>query len=132
MKKKIDNHFSGTTVVQNCDLLRCGGYDHDWAWRAAVQLCLDRRSISGLDIHGMDIKDSLSDGFSVIAPGSTNKQGTLSNVSLANVRIPNYGLGLKGRHGLWIRNDVSGSLTVTNSKIVGQKNDSSNFTIHWE
>ena len=131
-KKHIDNNFSGTTVVQNCDLIRSGGYDHDWAWRAAFQICLDRRSISGVDIHNLNIQDSLSDGFSVIAPGSTNHQGALSNASLANVQIPNYGLGLKGRHGLWICNDVSGSLTAANSQIIGQKNDSSSFTIRWE
>jgi hypothetical protein len=131
-KKKIDNNFSGTTVVQNCDLIRSGGYDHDWAWRAAFQICLDRRSISGVDIHGLNIQDSISDGFSVIAPGSTNHQGMLSNASLADVRIPNYGFGLKDCHGLWIRNDVSGSLTVTNSEIVEHENSSSNFTINWE
>jgi hypothetical protein len=131
-KKNIDNNFSGTTVVQDCDLIRSGGYDHDWAWRAALQICLDRRSISGVDIHDLNIKDSLSDGFSVIAPGSTDHQGTLSNASLADVHIPNYGLGLKGRHGLWIRNDASGSMTVTNSEIVEHENGSSNFTINWE
>jgi hypothetical protein len=131
-KKNIDNNFSGTTVVQNCDLIRSGGYDHDWAWRAALQICLDRRSISGVDIRNLNIKSSLSDGFSIIAPGSTNHQGTLSNASLADVHIPNYGLGLKGRHGLWICNDTSGSLTVTNSEIAEHKNGSSNFIINWE
>jgi len=25
---KIDNNFSGTTVVRNCELIRCGGFDH--------------------------------------------------------------------------------------------------------
>ena len=118
--------------MQNCDLIRSGGYDHDWAWRAAFQICLDRRSISGVDIHDLNIQDSISDGFSVIAPGSTNHQGTLSNASLADVHIPNYGLGLKGRHGLWIRNDASGSMSVTNSEIVEHENSSSNFTLNWE
>jgi hypothetical protein len=127
----IDNNFSGTTRVQNCDLNRSGGYDHDWAWRAAFQICLDLRSISGVDIHNVNIKDSISDGFSVIAPGSTNNQGTLSNVILADVHIPNCGLGLKGQHGLWIRNDASGSLTVTDSEIIEHKNSSSNFTLNW-
>ena len=72
---KIDNNFSGTTVVRNCDLIRCGGFDHDWAWRAAFQLCLDRRSISGVEISNVNIKDSLSDGFSIVAPGSKNGTG---------------------------------------------------------
>ena len=85
-----------------------------------------------MEIHGLNIQDSISDGFSVIAPGSTNHQGTLSKASLADAHIPNYGLGLKGRHGLWIRNDASGSMTVTNSEIVEQENSSSNFIIDWE
>jgi hypothetical protein len=131
-KKGIDNNFSGTTVVQNCDLIRSGGYDHEWAWRAALQLCLDRRSISGVDIHDLNIKDSISDGLSIVAPGSKHGEGTLSNVRIENVNIPNYGIGVKGRHGLWIRNDARGSVTVTNSKIAEHKNSSSNFTINWE
>jgi hypothetical protein len=128
----IDNNFSGTTVIQNCDLIRSGGYDHDWAWRAAFQICLDRRSISGVEIKNVNITDSISDGFSVIAPGSTNHQGTLSSASLANVGIPNYGFGLKERHGLWIRNDAQGSLTITGSRIIEFKNNSTNFTINWQ
>ena len=34
--RKIDNNFSGTTVVRDCELVRCGGYDHSWAWRGAL------------------------------------------------------------------------------------------------
>ena len=131
-KKNIDNNFSGTTVVQNCDLIRSGGYDHDWAWRAALQLCLDRRSISGVDIHDLTIKDSISDGLSVVAPGSEHGEGKLSNARIEDVNISDYGIGIKGRHGLWIRKAARGSLTVTNSEIVEYKNSSSNFTINWE
>jgi hypothetical protein len=127
---KIDNNFSGTTVVRNCDLIRCGGYDHDWAWRAAFQLCLDRRSIAGVAISNVNIKDSMSDGFSIVAPGSRNGQGTLANTRLENVNIPNYGIGTGSRHGLWIRNDARGSVTIVNSKIVETQNSSTDFTIN--
>jgi len=126
---KIDNNFSGTTVVRNCELIRCGGFDHDWAWRAAFQLCLDRRSISGVDIRNVNIKDSISDGFSIVAPGSKNGQGTLANTRLENVNIPDYGIGADSRHGLWIRNDACGSLAIINSKIADTQNSSTNFTI---
>ena len=126
---KIDNNFSGTTVVRNCDLVRSGGFDHDWNWRAAFQLCLDRRSISGVEISNVNIKDSMSDGFSIVAPGSKIGQGTLSNVRLENVDIPNYGIGTDSRHGLWVRNDACGSVTVINSKIADIQNSSTNFTI---
>lgn len=126
---KIDNNFSGTTVVQKCELIRCGGYDHSWAWRAAFQLCMDRRSISGVAISDVNIKDSISDGFSIVAPGSKKGQGTLSNTRLENVNIPNYGIGADSRHGLWVRDDASGSITLVNSKIAGIQNSSTNFTI---
>jgi hypothetical protein len=126
---KIDNNFSGTTVVRNCDLIRSGGYDHDWAWRAAFQFCLDRRSISGVEISNVNIQDSLSDGFGIVAPGNKKGQGTLSNVRLDNVNIPNYGIGTDSRHGLWVREDASGSMTIRNSKIANIQNSSTNFTI---
>ena len=126
---KVDNNFSGTTLVKNCDLIRCGGYDHSWAWRAAVQLCLDRKSISGVTISNVNIKDSMSDGLSIVAPGSGKGQGTLSNARLENVNIPNFGIGANGRHGLWVRNDAMGSLTIINSQIVETQNSSTNFNI---
>ena len=127
---KIDNNFSGTTVVRNCDLIRCGGFDHDWAWRAAFQICMDRRSISGVEISNVNIKDSISDGFSIVAPGSKKGQGTLSNVQLNNVNISNFGLGAAdSSHGLWVRDDAYGSLTIINSKIAAIQNSSTNFMI---
>ncbi|HUJ71016.1 MAG TPA: hypothetical protein VLZ30_02150, partial [Verrucomicrobiae bacterium] len=95
--RKIDNNFSGTTVVRNCQLTRCGGFDHDWAWRAAFQICLDRRSISGLEISDVNINDSLSDRFSIVAPGSQKGQSTLSDAYLENVSIPNHGIGTGSR-----------------------------------
>lgn len=131
-KKNLDNNFSGTTVVQNCDLIRSGGYDHEWAWRAALQLCLDRRSISGVTIQNVNIKDSFSDGFSIIATDSKNGGGTLTNAGLTNVNIPNYGIGVEGRNGLWIRKDVHGSMTISNSTIVEYKKNSADFTIDWQ
>jgi len=35
--RKIDNNFSGTTVVRNCQLVRCGGDDHSWSWRGSLR-----------------------------------------------------------------------------------------------
>jgi hypothetical protein len=126
---KRDNNFSGTTVVRNCEVIRCGGYDMGWGWRAAVQLCLDRRSISGLDISDLTIKDSMSDGFGVVAPGSAHREGTLENVRLENVIIPNCGIATSGRHGLCVREDSKGGLTMNNSKIVDTQNSSPDFRI---
>jgi hypothetical protein len=128
-KLNIDNNFSGTTVVRNCDLVRSGGYDHGWAWRAALQLCMDRRAISGVNISNVNIKESLSDGFSIVAPGGKKGQGTLSNARLENVIIPNCGIGAGLRHGLWVREDACGSVTIVNSKIADVQNNSTHFTI---
>jgi hypothetical protein len=125
----IDNNFSGTTVVRNCELVRCGGFDHGWAWRGAFQICLDRRSISGLRISDVRIKDCISDGFSIVAPGSRKGQGTLSDTRLENLVIPNCGTGPQGRHGLWVREDARGKLTIANSKILDVRNDSTDFEI---
>jgi len=127
--RKIDNNFSGTTVVRNCDLIRCGGFDHDWAWRPAFVLCLDRRSMSGIDIQNVNIQDSISDGFGIVAPGSSKGQGTLSNVHLDNVKISRYGIGAESRHAMWVREDAQGGLTVVNSSIPDISNNSTNFTI---
>lgn len=126
---KIDNNFSGTTVVRNCDLIRCGGFDHDWGYRSAFQLCMDRRSISGISISNVNVEDSISDGFSIVAPGSKRGQGTLSNASIEDVNIPNCGTGTDGRHGLWVRDAADGSLTMVNSRVVSIQNDSSHFRI---
>jgi len=128
--QKCDNNFSGTTVVQRCRLLRCGGCDHDWGWRGAMQICMDRRSIAGLEISHVDIRDSLSDGLSIVGPGSAKGEGTLSRARLDGVVIANSGLGTPSRHDLWIRQDAVGDLTLVDSRIADIKADSPHFTVH--
>ena len=128
-RRKIDNNFSGTTVVSGCRLIRCGGYDHDWGWRGSFQICLDRRNIAGLTIRDVEIKDSLSDGLTVIARDGTKGPGALSNARLDNVRISNFGLGTEGRHGLLIGKDAAGSVTLIGSKIADVQNNSAAFTV---
>ncbi len=127
--KNINNNFSGTTVVENCVITRSGGFDHEWAWRAAVQICIDKRSISGIRMNGITIDSSLSDGLSVIAKNTDDKIGVLSNTTLTNIKILKYGIGVKGKHGLWIDDSTHGSLTLTQSHISDMKNDSKTFTI---
>jgi hypothetical protein len=118
------NTFSGTTVAQRCNLIRCGGYDPGYQWRAALQLCLDTYSggISGLNLNNLNISNSISDGMSII--GGT---GTLTNAIASYVNIPNYGIGVSGRNGLWARSDAVGSLTVSNSTIVEYEDASPDF-----
>ncbi|HET7534955.1 MAG TPA: glycosyl hydrolase family 28-related protein [Candidatus Didemnitutus sp.] len=127
-KRGVDNNFSGTTVVKNCELIRCGGYDHSWAWRGALQLCLDRRSISGLRLSQVEIRDSLADGIAIVAPGRAKGQGTLSDVVLEDVSVSGSGLGGAAARQLWIRQDAAGGLTLVRSPLKAT-NESKDFVI---
>jgi hypothetical protein len=120
------NTFSGTTIAQRCDLIRCGN-------NAGLQLCLQTNSLSGVNLNNLNIIDSIADGLSIIAPGSNpgTGVGTLSAAAMANVSIPDYGLGYSGKNGLWARSDAIGSLTVSNSTIVQYRDDSSHFTFNF-
>jgi hypothetical protein len=91
---------------------------------------MDRRSISGLAISNVEIRDSISDGLTIVAPGSRKGEGTLSNSRLENVTISNGGIGTRSRHGLWIRQDAVGGVTLVNSKNDDLKNDSAHFSIY--
>jgi hypothetical protein len=124
------NNFNGRTSVQRCSLDRCGGYDSGYGWRAALQLYLDHASLSGITLNNLHINNSVSDGLSIMAPGSSVSTGlgTLSNAVMANVSIPNYGIGVSGRHGLWARSDAIGSMMVSNSPVAEYRNDSTNFS----
>lgn len=128
-KLKIDNNFSGTTLIANCELLRCGGYDHDWAWRGSLQVCMDRRSISGITVSGVTIRDSLSSGITIVGPGSLKGEGTLSNARLEHVIVANSGIGGSAHHDLWIRNDALGAVALANSSIADIRNDSVRFRL---
>jgi hypothetical protein len=125
----INNNFSGTTLVDNCVIKNCGGFDHTWGWRAAVQVCLDRRDISGLELSNLRIENSLSDGLSIIANNVNGQMGSLSNALVKNISITTFGIGAKGRHGFWIQDQAHGSLTLVNSSISEQKNESGSFIL---
>jgi hypothetical protein len=128
-KRGIDNNFSGTTVVKDIELVRCGGWDHSWGWRGSFQLCLDRKSISGLAISDVVIRDSISAGLTVVAPGSAKGQGTLSTTRLERVTIDQGGLAGDQAGALWIRADAEGSLEVVDSKLEGITNQSQKFHV---
>ena len=127
--RKIDNNFSGTTLIANCELVRCGGYDHSWAWRGSLQICMDRLSISGLTISHVTIQDSISSGMTIVAPGSPKGEGTLSDARFEMVDIRNSGIGGGPHHDLWIRSDAFGSVALCNSAIADIRNESDHFNI---
>ena len=128
-EKNINNNFSGKTVIENCDIKTSGGFDHEWGWRAAVEICIDKRTISGIEINNLNVMNSLSNGLSIIAKNDTGKIGLLSDAALQNVNITNFGIGVKGRYGLFINKDAHGSLSIKKSDIHEIENESKNFTI---
>ena len=128
-RRNVDNNFSGETVVRNCRLIRCGGYDHSWAWRGALEICMDRRSISGLRIRQLEIRDSLSDGITVVATGRANGEGTLSDTELEDVVVSRVGLGVPPGRSLWVHGDAAGGLTLIHSEVDGVHNESADFTV---
>ena len=127
--KSINNNFSGTTVIQDCDIKNSGGFDHEWGWRAAVEICLDKRSISGIELKHLTIENSLSNGLSVVAKNTDGNVGALTNATLQNIRITTYGIGVKGEHGLFISGEAHGALAVHGSDVGDIRNESSSFTI---
>jgi len=128
--RSINNNFSGETVIEDCEIKTSGGYDHDWAWRAAVELCLDKRSISGIDMRDLTIENSLSNGLSVVAKkDETGKSPVLTDAVLQHVKMSRYGIGVKGKHGLFIAGDADGRLVIQHSTIPDVKNESEGFSI---
>jgi hypothetical protein len=127
------NLFSGTNIVQNSDLIRCGGYDPGWGWRAALELCVNPYSITGIKMSNLNITHSISDGLSVIVSGTTGQagQGRLNNTTMDNVNIPDYGLGVSGRNGFWVMSGALGSITISNSTVAEYQNDSTGFAINF-
>ncbi|MFN3402850.1 MAG: glycosyl hydrolase family 28-related protein [Cytophagaceae bacterium] len=127
--KKVNNNFTGTTVIENCEIKTSGGYDHTWEWRAAIQICLDKRNISGLAIRNVNILNSFSDGISIIGRSYKNNIPQLSDAIFENVNVSGYGLGSKGKYGLWIDQGAQGKIALLNSNIVEKKNESSGFAL---
>ena len=127
--KSINNNFSGNTVVEDCSIKTSGGFDHEWGWRAAIEICLDRRSISGLEIKNINITNSLSNGLSVIAKNQGDKMGVLYDATVKNVSISNSGIAIKTKYDLFINGEAHGSLIVRKSEVAGIMNESTNFVI---
>jgi Pectate lyase superfamily protein len=128
-EKSIDNNFSGRTLVESCEISTSGGFDHEWGWRAAIEICLDKRSIAGLRIDNMHIDSCLSNGLSVIAKNEPGKTGILTGAFLQNIHFGSVGIGTKDSHMLFISPEAHGSLTVKGSAIPDIVNASKDFSI---
>jgi hypothetical protein len=127
--KSINNNFSGATVVENCYIKASGGFDHDWAWRGAVEICVDKRNITGIELRNLTIVNSLSNAVSVIAKNEGKNIGVLANATLQNINISGYGIGVKSKYGLFISANAHGNLVIKKSNIPEIKNESASFTL---
>jgi hypothetical protein len=125
----IDNNFSGLTTVQNCRLLRCGGYDHGWTWRGAFELCVDRRSICGVRINHVRIDDSISDGLRVVETNVRPEMRALFDTRLKDVSVTTVGLGKSGSHGLTVTSTTQGGLTLVHCALADIQNSATQFRI---
>jgi hypothetical protein len=128
-EKSINNNFTGTTTIDNCNIKTSGGFDHEWDWRAAIEICLDKRNINGLAIKNIHITNSLSNAVSVIAKPVNNQTGILTNAQLKNITISRYGMGVKNQHALFISDGADGYLNINKADILKIKNNSSKFKI---
>ena len=125
------NVFRGTTVVQRCDLIRCGGNDPGWRWRGALTICPDGLTINGLNVNNINISNSLSYAVQILSPGS----GVLTNASMSRINVSSYAVGVPPYHpqdpwphhtnycdgvfGVFARNDAKGSISVSELTVNG-------------
>lgn len=128
-EKAINNNFSGITIIQNCDIKTSGGFDHEWDWRAAMEICLDKRNINGLSIKNINIINSLSNAVSVVAKQDNRKLGILSNAELQKITIMNYEVGTKNKYALYISEVAKGYLKIRRSDFAGIKNNATEFKL---
>ncbi|HWX22520.1 MAG TPA: glycosyl hydrolase family 28-related protein, partial [Candidatus Binatia bacterium] len=117
--------FSGQTVVQRCDLNRCGGYDPGWQWRGSLALDAESLVLTNLFVNNLTISNSLSYAVKII---SRNGQ-PMSNSLMSNVVVSAYGLAdpsfhpqpnyVDGVFGVWAGNGANGNLTVSGLVVNG-------------
>jgi hypothetical protein len=118
------NTFSGTTVVQRCDLIRCGV--NEWGrWLSALQFVAKNHPISHVTLSHLNIIDSIACGVSI------DSDQKLSQVVIDDLNLPDYGIGTPGSHGLWAHIDTQGQLKISNSKVAEYRDDSPNFTFNF-
>ena len=127
--RTVNNNFSGTTVVKNTTLVRCGGFDDVWGWRGSLQLCLDHHGISGVEVSNLQVADSVSHGITLVAPGSARGDGRFSNIQFTDVKIDGVGVGLANSHTFWIRDDAEGEIRLRNSHFSEVRNDSAKLVV---
>ena len=119
------NIISGQTVVQRCDLIRCGGYDPGWQWRGALSLDPEDMVLSDINVNNLNISNSLSYAVKFLSRNGK----ALSNSIMSGINITGYGLAVPpyqpppqyvdGIYGVWAGNGANGSINVTGLTVNG-------------
>lgn len=125
----VNNNFTGTTLVKACTIKTSGGFDHEWGWRGAIEICLDKRSVTGLTIEEVKIEQGLSNAISVVAKDAAGQVGMLENALLENVAVKGYSKAVAGRYALFIDAKARGSLLIRSSVIPDKQNNAEGFVI---
>ncbi len=118
------NTVSGATVVQRCDLIRCGGHEPG-RWLPALQFVVASRPISNITLSYLNIIDSIASGITF------DSNQLLSNVAIDHLNLPSRGLATPESHGLWAHSETQGAVEVSDSKVADYQDDSPSFTFHF-
>jgi hypothetical protein len=121
----INNNFSGTTMLDSCVIESSGGFDHEWDWRGAIEICTDKRTIAGLVIKNIVIKESLSNAIRIISKNTNDKKGILKEAELINISTE----GKKEKNGLLVVPGASGSLRLIKAGLPVSVPEEGNFSI---
>ena len=124
-RKNVNNNFSGTTMVDSCVIETSGGFDHEWDWRGAIEICTDKRTIAGLVIRNMIIRESLSNAIRIISKNTNDKKGILEKAELVNIRTE----GKKEKNGLLVVPGANGSARLLKAGLPVSMDEGSDFSI---
>jgi hypothetical protein len=81
--------------------------------------------ISHVTLSNLHIIDSIACGISI------DPSQKLSQITIDDLNMPDYGIATPGSHGLWARQDTQGALKISNSRLVDYQDDSPNFTFNF-
>ncbi len=123
--RNVDNGFKGTTVIERCILMRCGGNDQGH-WREAIQVYLHLGDIPALRLDRVQIVDSLSGAIGFVSVG---KQPHRTSTEFSDVEVKKYGLAYRNSCGLKVSGSLDGTLLHRNTNLGKIVNGAESFRI---
>jgi hypothetical protein len=100
------NVFSGTTIVQNCDLIRTGGdFRHP-----ALKFSVERHAMTNVVVKNLRILDSVSHAVGI-------DRDQLLGATMSGLCVSNWGMGVPGCYSVWANYDTTGAVSVSDSRL---------------